>query len=73
MGVRLRLFPAPATAEAARSGTRGIEVSARQGDDLASAIWLSGAVPPRPLCLGLSRCGRCRVRYRRDAPPPLPE
>lgn len=73
MGVRLRLFPAPAPGEAARSAPRGTEISARPGDDLARAIWLSGALPPRPLCLGLSRCGRCRVRYRRDAPPPLPE
>lgn len=73
MGVRLRLFPAPASDEAARSAARGIEVPARPGDNLARAIWLSGLVPPRPLCLGLSRCGRCRVRYRRDAPPPLPE
>ncbi|MDE7242221.1 ASKHA domain-containing protein [Desulfovibrio sp.] len=50
-----------------------IEVPARSGEDLARAIWLSGALAPRPLCLGLGRCGRCRVRYVADAPPPLPE
>lgn len=69
----LRLFPAPASGEGARPAARGLEIPARPGDNLARAIWLSGAVPPRPLCLGLSRCGRCRVRYRRDAPVPLPE
>lgn len=73
MGARLRLFPAPAPGGAARPAPRGTEISARPGDNLARAIWLSGAVPPRPLCLGLGLCGRCRVRYRRDAPPPLAE
>lgn len=52
---------------------RVAEVRARPGEDLASAIWLSGALSPRPLCLGLGRCGRCRVRYLKDAPPPLAE
>ena len=65
-GVLLRLRPA---------GTRAapLEITARPGENLASVIWLSGALVPRPLCLGLGRCGRCRVRYRTDAPPPLPE
>lgn len=52
---------------------RVTEVRARPGADLARAIWLSGALLPRPLCLGLGRCGRCRVRYVAEAPPPLPE
>lgn len=73
MGVRLRLFPAPTPGEAAQSASCGTEITARPGDNLARAIWLSGAVPPRPLCLGLGLCGRCRVRYRREAPPPLAE
>ena len=66
MDVTLRLRGAGADA-------RVTEVRARPGEGLASAIWLSGALPPRPLCLGLGRCGRCRVRYVADAPPPLPE
>lgn len=63
----LRLFPA------GDLNAPGIAVSARQGDNLARAIWLSGAVAPRPLCMGLARCGRCRIRYRYTAPLPLPE
>lgn len=39
---------------------------------LAQAIWLSGRVPPPPLCSGLGRCGRCRVRFDSPAPAPLP-
>lgn len=58
---------------AAGPGPRVAEVRARPGEDLASAIWLSGALAPRPLCLGLGRCGRCRVRYLKDVPPPLSE
>ena len=58
---------------AAGPDPRVAEVRARPGEDLASAIWLSGALAPRPLCLGLGRCGRCRVRYLKDVPPPLSE
>lgn len=58
---------------AAGPDARVTEVRARPGENLARAIWLSGALAPRPLCLGLGRCGRCRVRYLKDAPPPLPE
>lgn len=50
----------------------GVDVPALPGENLARAIWLSGAVAPRPLCLGLGRCGLCRVRYVEEAPPPLP-
>ena len=40
------------------------------GQTLAQAIWLSGAVPPPALCSGLGRCGACRVRFREGAPEP---
>lgn len=68
--VILRLLPAGADEQ---SATRGLDIRVRPGDNLARAIWLSGVVPPRPLCLGLGRCGHCRVRYTKGAPPPLPE
>lgn len=67
-GVTLRLRPAGSGRDAPVA-----EVQARPGENLARAVWLSGALPPRPLCLGLGRCGRCRVRYVAEAPPPLPE
>ena len=47
-------------------------VAARPGQSLSQAIWLSGQVRPLPLCGGLGRCGRCRVRFVRHAPPCLP-
>lgn len=48
---------------------------AAAGDDLARAVWLHGLAEPVPLCSGLGRCGRCRVRFldQDSAPPPLPE
>lgn len=52
------------------------ECVARSGENLAQAVWLSGLVPPTPLCSGLGRCGRCRVRVdgaQADALPPGPE
>ena len=49
-----------------------ITIDAQPGHSLAQAIWLSGRVPPLPLCGGLGRCGRCRVRFVSPAPPPLP-
>ena len=67
-GATLRLRPA-----GARPDAPWTEIAARPGEDLARAIWLSGAVAPRPLCLGLGRCGLCRVRYVSAAPPALPE
>lgn len=66
MGLTLRLRPAGADVPFT-------QVPAPPGEDLARAIWLSGGVPPQPLCLGLGRCGRCRVRYVTGAPAPLPE
>ena len=52
------------------------ECTADSGDNLARAVWLSGLVPPVPLCSGLGRCGRCRVRVdvaQAEALPPQPE
>ena len=48
---------------------------AAPGDDLARAVWLGGLATPVPLCSGLGRCGRCRVRFHdlSVAPDPLPE
>ena len=48
---------------------------AAPGDDLARAVWLGGLAAPVPLCSGLGRCGRCRVRFHdlSVAPDPLPE
>ncbi|MDR2055170.1 MAG: ASKHA domain-containing protein [Desulfovibrio sp.] len=48
------------------------ELEAEPGTPLSQAIWLSGLVAPAPLCAGLGRCGRCRVRFARNPPPPLP-
>lgn len=39
---------------------------------LARLLWLEGPLPPRPLCGGLGRCGRCRVRFRSAPPPAAP-
>ena len=41
----------------------------------ARAVWLGGLAAPVPLCSGLGRCGRCRVRFHdlSVAPDPLPE
>ncbi|MBQ9405556.1 MAG: DUF4445 domain-containing protein [Desulfovibrio sp.] len=49
-----------------------IPLSATPGQTLSQAIWLSGRIPPLPLCAGLGRCGRCRVRFLNAPPPPLP-
>lgn len=49
-----------------------LELAAAPGDSLSRAIWLSGLLPPLPLCGGLGRCGRCRVRFSSPVPPPLP-
>ena len=50
----------------------GLTIAASAGQSLSHAIWLSGLVRPLPLCGGLGRCGRCRVRFVRHAPPVLP-
>lgn len=44
------------------------EIEAKKGERLSAAIWLSGKVPPAPLCSGLGLCGRCSVRYMDKAP-----
>ncbi len=50
-------------------GPEGIcEVDAARGQPLFQAIWLSGRVEPVPLCGGIGRCGRCRVRFVSPAP-----
>ena len=49
-----------------------LELEARAGDSLSHAIWLSGLLPPQPLCSGLGSCGRCRVRWSENAPEPSP-
>lgn len=50
-----------------------MDVEAFPGSSLAQGIWLSGRMPPLPLCGGLGHCGRCRVRFVRNAPLPTPE
>jgi len=41
---------------------------AEPGWTLGQVIFLSGHWPAAPLCSGLGRCGRCRVRFK-DSPP----
>ncbi len=50
-----------------------LTLDAAPGQTLAQALWLSGELPAPPLCSGLGRCGRCRVRFIRHAPVPVPE
>lgn len=72
----VRLFSAsdhaPAGPGGAVSPAPVATIDARSGQSLSQAIWLSGQVRPLPLCGGLGRCGRCRVRFMRHAPPSLP-
>ncbi|MDR1659014.1 MAG: ASKHA domain-containing protein [Desulfovibrio sp.] len=49
-----------------------VELEAAPGTPFSQAVWLSGRVAPVPLCAGLGRCGRCRVRFVRNPPLPLP-
>ncbi len=42
-----------------------------QEQTLAQAIWLSGKLPPRPLCSGLGSCALCKVRFMHAAPEAL--
>jgi len=42
------------------------------GRTVAQAVYLSGLWPAPALCSGLGRCGRCRVRFRSQAPEPVP-
>lgn len=48
-------------------------MTAAPGQTLARALWLSGGLTAPPLCVGLGRCGRCRVRFVRQPPMPVPE
>ncbi|WP_300154900.1 ASKHA domain-containing protein [Solidesulfovibrio sp.] len=48
------------------------EVPAAPGETLAGALFRAGCYVGAPLCAGLGRCGRCRVRYLADPPEPLP-
>jgi uncharacterized 2Fe-2S/4Fe-4S cluster protein (DUF4445 family) len=48
-----------------------VRIRADSGTSLSAAIWLSGQVQALPLCVGLGRCGRCRVRFVHKAPTPL--
>ena len=71
----MKLCLIPAAREPAAPGSplpRAVELHASSGETLARAIWLSGRVKALPLCAGLGRCGRCRVRFVQDAPVPLP-
>lgn len=54
------------------TGGQQLEIEAAPNEQLARAIWLSGALPPAQLCGGLGCCGRCRVRFISPPPPILP-
>lgn len=45
-------------------------MSAGADTTLAQAVYLSGKFETRALCSGLSRCGRCRMRFISEAPAP---
>ena len=47
-------------------------LSWRSGDSLARALFRAGYYVGVPLCAGLGKCGRCRVRFLADPPEPLP-
>lgn len=47
-------------------------LEARPGDTLGRALFRVGYYVGAPLCAGLGRCGRCRVRFLTDAPEPVP-
>lgn len=38
---------------------------------LARFLWLERRLPPRPLCNGIGRCGRCRVLFHEGTPEPV--
>ena len=48
-------------------------ITADAGEVLSRAVWLSGLLTPQALCSGLGRCGRCRLRFLDEPPPPLPD
>lgn len=79
MKVRLLPSPAPATGNGpapeeppAPSLLEFVELDVPAGESLSCVLWLSGRLRPLPLCGGLGGCGRCRLRFPHDAPPPLP-
>lgn len=43
------------------------------GETFAQALWLAPGMRPRPLCGGMSLCGRCKVRFMSRAPKPCAE
>ena len=69
----MRILVHPAIPAAAPRPPRPVALDAVPGARLSEAIWLSGRFSPLPLCGGLGRCGRCRVRFLGDVPEPLPE
>lgn len=77
--MKVRLSPAPAgdndpapDAPPASARLAPVELDVPAGECLSRALWLSGRLRPLPLCGGLGRCGRCRLRFPHAAPPPLP-
>lgn len=50
-----------------------LELDCKAGTRLSEAIWLSGQIPPLPLCAGVGSCGRCRVQFLTEAPEPAPK
>ena len=52
------------------AGERPVVVAC--GDSMARSLFRTGFFVGAPLCAGLGRCGRCRVRHLGDAPAPLP-
>ena len=70
----LQIFFAAGTAASPgeNADAKPLEIEAAPGQSLSQAIWLSGQMPPQPLCGGLGRCGRCRVRFAAKAPASLP-
>lgn len=70
----LQIFSAAGTAASPgeNADAKPLEIEAASGQSLSQAIWLSGQTPPQPLCGGLGRCGRCRVRFVANAPASLP-
>lgn len=55
---------------ATTEGERPVSVVA--GEVMARSLFRAGYFVGAPLCAGLGRCGRCRVRYLSPPPQPLP-
>lgn len=49
-----------------------VQVPFSLGQTIAGAVYLSGFFQPPALCSGLSRCGRCRMRFVDSPPEALP-